>query len=256
MRAIEFLPQLDESAASSSASSPHTWLGDEPYRHLVEKDVEEDIPRRGFLGGLGALALGGTAAAKPATKPVQPTTKPVAKPDNTAYNVLSNNSTNEITLQRAAKKAGMKGAELAQFLAQVKHESWNFDRLKEKPQPGVKGYFAKRYDPKYAPKTAKILGNKHIGDGEKYHGRGFIQLTGRDNYRMAGDALGIDLINKPQLAERPEIAAKIAVWYWQTRVKPYINNFADTSAVTKKINPAMRGVEDRHENFKDYMRII
>jgi putative chitinase len=117
-------------------------------------------------------------------------------------------------------------------------------------------YYAKRYDMKYSPKTAKILGNKHVGDGAKYHGRGFVQLTGRDNYRMAGDALGIDLINHPELASKPDVAAKVAVWYWQTRVKPSVQNFADTMSVTKKINPAARGLENRHENFKDYMRII
>jgi putative chitinase len=139
-------------------------------------------------------------------------------------------------------------------MAQTKHESWNFSRLKEK---GVgQGYFAKKYDPKYAPKTAKILGNKQVGDGEKFHGRGFIQLTGRDNYRMASQALGIDLLKHPELAERPDVAAKIAIWYWQTRVKPYINNFNDTKAVTKKINPAMRGLQDRHAKFIDYKNIL
>lgn len=209
----------------------------------------------------GAIALGALGAGNVDAKTQHPVMKPgtyqkVEKPDTNAYNVLSNNSTNEITVHKAAKKAGLKGAELAQFLAQMKHESWDFNRLKEKAQPGVKGYFAKRYDMKYSPKTAKILGNTKAGDGERYHGRGFVQLTGRDNYRMAGEALGIDLLHKPELAAKPEVAAKIAVWYWQTRVKPYVNNFHDTAAVTKKINPALRGIGDRHENFKDYLRII
>jgi predicted chitinase len=216
--------------------------------------TSEDISRRGFLGGLlGTAALGAVGGKDAEAKqiPLQP-----AKADNSGYNLLSNNSTNEITLHRAAKQAGMKGPELAQFLAQVKHESWNFDRLREKPQPGVKGYFAKKYDPKHSPRTAKILGNKNIGDGERFHGRGFIQLTGRDNYRMAGQALGINLLKQPELAEKPDIAAKIAIWYWNTRVKPNVRNFADTASVTRYINPAARGLADRHENFKDYMRIL
>jgi len=199
---------------------------------------------------MGASALGGVSAdAKPA-QPVQPAKQEVS------YNLLSNNPNNEITLLKTAKASGMKGTELAQFMAQTKHESWDFDRLKEKPQPGVKDYYNKKYDIRYSPKTAKILGNKHAGDGAKYHGRGFVQLTGRDNYRMAGQALGMDLLNKPELAARPDVAAKIAVWYWNTRVKPHINNFADTASVTKKINPAAKGLENRHENFKDYLRII
>ena len=231
---------------------------------LVGEDFTDSL-KKGIAAG--AIALGSLGAGNADAKTNHPVMKPgtyqkvdkvqkIEKPESNAYNVLSNNSTNEITVHKAAKKAGLKGAELAQFLAQMKHESWDFNRLKEKAQPGVKGYFAKRYDMKYSPKTAKILGNTKVGDGEKYHGRGFVQLTGRDNYRMASEALGIDLLHKPELAAKPEVAAKIAVWYWQTRVKPHVNNFADTESVTKRINPALRGVQDRHENFKDYMRII
>lgn len=232
-----------------TAQSPMRWTGDEVYRKIdstmTSSDLEEDMTRRGFLGGLAGLAAGAASA-----KQMQPAQQPVS------HNLLSNNPNNEIAMLKAAKKAGLKGQELAQFMAQMKHESWDFERLKEKPQPGVKGYFAKKYDPKFAPKTAKILGNKHIGDGERYHGRGFVQLTGRDNYRMAGQALGIDLLNHPELAAKPEVAAQIAVWYWNTRVKPYVRNFADTRAVTQKINPAAKGLVNRHENFQDYMRII
>lgn len=224
--------------------------------------VWEDELDEGWKDWVAGAAMGTAALAPQAVdaKPIQPTQKPaIVQPAQQApqgYNVLSNNSTNEITLQKAARRAGMKGAELAQFMAQMKHESWDFDRMKEKAQPGVKDYFAKRYDVKYSPKTAKILGNKQVGDGARYHGRGFVQLTGRDNYRMAGDALGLDLLKNPDLASKPEVAAKIAVWYWNTRVKPNVRSFTDTASVTKYINPAARGLENRNENFKDYMRII
>ena len=215
--------------------------------------IVEDISRRGFLSGLGAAAMGamGVNSADAKSRPLQPTKKKEEPPK-----LLSNNPSNETTILKTAKKAGLKGQELAQFMAQTKHESWDFDRLKEKPQPGVKDYYNKKYDVKYSPRTAKILGNKHVGDGNRYHGRGFIQLTGRDNYRMAGQALGIDLLKYPDLAEKPDVAAQIAIWYWNTRVKPHVQNFADTRAVTQKINPAAKGLENRHENFKDYMRII
>jgi putative chitinase len=188
------------------------------------------------------------------TKPTVNKNTPTAPQKEPTITTLSNNPQIESLLHKAAVAAGIVGIELAQFMAQTKHESWNFSRLKEK---GVgQGYFAKKYDRQYAPRTAKILGNKQIGDGEKYHGRGFIQLTGRDNYRMASQSLGIDLLNDPDLAERPDVAAKIAIWYWQTRVKPYINNFNDTKAVTQKINPALRGLQDRHAKFIDYKNIL
>jgi predicted chitinase len=231
----------------------YAWYVDPEGRALeygrTDESLDEDWKNWVAGAALGASALGGgNAIAK--NIPQQQVSKPAV------YNVLSNNPNNEITLLKVAKANGLKGAELAQFMAQTKHESWDFDRLKEKPQPGVQNYFAKKYDPKFAPRTAKILGNTKIGDGERYHGRGYIQLTGRDNYRMAGEALGLDLLNKPDLASNPEIAAKIAVWYWNSRVKPYVKNFNDTKTVTQKINPAARGLEKRHENFKDYLAMI
>ena len=265
---------FDANTALEEAMDQGTrWTGDEPYRQLVELDLEEgwkDIAV-GAAMGLGALGAHGDAQAKDKETFIQPkhqaqqamapaakfdATKVQAKAPETKAASPTVDTNAEGVLYNTAKAAGLKGSELAQFLAQVKHESWNFSRLQEKPQPNVKNYFAKKYDPKLAPKTAKILGNKHAGDGERYHGRGFIQLTGRDNYRMAGDALNIDLLNHPELAGKPEVAAKVALWYWNTRVKPSINNFDDTAAVTKKINPASRGLEDRHANFIDYKKRI
>lgn len=66
----------------------------------------------------------------------------------------------------------------------------------------------------------KNLGNTEPGDGWTFHGRGYVQLTGRDNYARVGEALGIDLVNHPELAEDREVAAKIAVHYWKDRVQP------------------------------------
>jgi predicted chitinase len=227
---------------------------------ITESTVDEGIKDWALAGaiGLGALAGHGDADAakqKPTGKPsiVQQYNQQTKAPDKEPVNALSFNTDAEVNVHRVARAAGLKGTELAQFLAQTKHESANFSRMKE---IGGKDYFHKRYDPKVSPKTAKILGNTKPGDGIKYHGRGYIQITGRDNYRMAGDALGIPLEQKPELAAKPEVAAKIAVWYWKTRVRPAVQNFNDTAAVTKAINPAMRGLEDRQINFQDYKKIL
>lgn len=226
-------------------------------------ELEEDMSRRGFLGALGgmaAAAAGVDAEAgtkKPKIKsPSQQIIQQAKKQQPTRPATPTKDPRAEGMLYKTAKANGMKGSELAQFLAQTKHESWDHSRLKEKPVGDPNKYFAKKYDPAYAPKTAKILGNKVRGDGVKYHGRGFIQLTGRDNYRMASEALGIDLLNRPELASNPDIAAKIAVWYWNTRVKPNVQNFDDTVAVTKTINNAMFGLEDRLANFVDYKKRV
>ena len=215
------------------------------------RKVLEDLSRRGFLGGLGAAALGATGVTGAEAKPLQP--KTTAQPQEPINLISMKDTEAEKILHRAALKAGIKGVELAQFLAQARHESYDFSRMKE---VGGKQYFAKLYDPKSSPRTAKILGNTQVGDGVRYHGRGFIQITGRDNYRMAGKALGLPLEEQPELAARPDVAAKIAVWYWKTRVKPYVTNFNDTRAVTQKINPAMRGLQDRHAHFMDYKNIL
>jgi predicted chitinase len=228
---------------------------------VKNRKVLEDLSRRGFLGGLaglGAAAAGldAEAGTKKIKSPSQQTIQQAQTQTSTKSATPSKDPKVEAMLYRTAKASGMKGSELAQFLAQTKHESWDHSKLQEVPQGDPKQYFAKKYDPNLAPKTAKILGNVRSGDGEKYHGRGFIQLTGRDNYRMASKALNIDLLNNPELAKDPAIAAKIALWYWDTRVKPKVRNFDDTVAVTKTINNAMFGLEDRLANFIDYKKRV
>jgi len=215
----------------------------------VKEVITEDLSRRGFLKGIGAgAAMAAAGGVQAMARPPQTQKQPPVETTG-----LSMNSGPEHTLQRVAIASGIRGVELAQFMAQVRHESADFSRMKE---IGGKAYYAKRYDPKYAPKTAKILGNTHIGDGERYHGRGFIQITGRDNYRMAGEGIGLDLVKHPELAAKPDVAAKIAVWYWKTRVKPNVSNFNDTQAVTKTINPALRGLADRLQHFKQYKLVM
>ena len=114
----------------------------------------------------------------------------------------------------------------------------------------------RKYDPRFRPGKAAALGNIKAGDGAKYKGRGFIQITGRDNYRRAGQALGLPLEKHPELAEKPEVAAKIAIWFWQNRVSPKVTNFNDTAAVTKHINPGMHGLDSRQDHFDDFKQSL
>jgi putative chitinase len=165
--------------------------------------------------------------------------------------LLSDNGNAEAALQTAAKAAGLKGAELAQFMAQTRHESWDFGKMKE---VGNKKRFAK-YE---TPRKARQLGNKVKGDGERFKGRGFIQLTGRDNYTRASEQLFGDnrLVKNPDLASDLDIAAKIALWYWKNQVRPNVNNFNNTKEVTNAINPGLSGLQDRHNKFKEYMAVL
>lgn len=149
----------------------------------------------------------------------------------------------------AAWRSGLRGNELAQFMAQTAHETLGFQRMVEQ---GDNEYF-KKYDPKYNPQKAKILGNVKPGDGARYKGRGFIQITGRYNYKQAGKALGLPLEQKPELAEKPEVAVKIAIWYWKNRVQNAVDDYSDTIGVTSRINPSMSGLGDRDLNFQKYI---
>lgn len=162
---------------------------------------------------------------------------------------ITDNSLEHILLA-SAKRAGLAGAELAAFMSQCAHESANFSSLSE---VGNSSSF-KKYDPKFSPKLAKILGNKFRGDGERYKGRGFIQLTGRWNYKIAGEALGIPLEEHPELASKPDVAAKIAIWYWKTRVSSKVDNFYDVASVTKFINSGLHGLMDRKTIFNAYIK--
>jgi putative chitinase len=66
----------------------------------------------------------------------------------------------------------------------------------------------------YEGRNEGDLGNSEDGDGWHFHGRGFIQFTGRYNYKRYGDQLGIDLISDPELAADPEVSAKLALAFW------------------------------------------
>lgn len=238
-------------------------------RSLVwSPELEEGWKEKLAAAGLGAAALGGVAVddyinqqpapqaqvapapantiAKPelVQKAVQQQAEPMQKP--TAH-------TPEKVLTAVAKASGIVGNELAQFLAQCAHETLNFKHMTE---IGSSKYFAKKYDIRHNPRKAKILGNVKPGDGERYKGRGFIQLTGRDNYKRAGEALGLPLEQHPELLERQDVAAKAAVWYWNNRVAPKVSNFNDVKAATKKINPGMKGLKSRQEKFKQYKQDI
>ena len=200
--------------------------------------IEEGWKERIAAAGIGAaMTLGGQQALKQYT-PAAP-----AQPQQQQQQQL----TPKQILIQTAKQAGITGDELAQLLAQSAHETLNFTRMRE---AGTPEYFTKKYE--QHRKTARILGNKVKGDGERYKGRGFIQLTGRDNYTRAGKALGLPLEANPELAAQPDNAAKIAVWYWQNRVAPKVKDFTNTKAVTKKINPALKHQDRRQQQFVKY----
>lgn len=107
--------------------------------------------------------------------------------------------------------AAMDGAPLAwtaYALATAYHETAStMQPIKEYGGPS---YFTRMYDVTGArPQLALSMGNACAGDGPRYCGRGYVQLTWKSNYKRAGDECGIDLVASPDRALEPDIAAKI-----------------------------------------------
>jgi putative chitinase len=148
--------------------------------------------------------------------------------------------TNYTALLEEAQKEGIKGVELAALMAQAGHESDTFNTLRE-------------YASGSAYEGREDLGNTEVGDGKRYRGRGHIQLTGRANYRRAGEALGLDLENNPELVETdPSIAARVTIWFWKENVRSQAPDFNDVERVTKVVNGGFNGLKHRIELYENF----
>lgn len=106
---------------------------------------------------------------------------------------------------------------MAHFLSQVLHESCCFIYLRELAS-------GEKYEGR------KDLGNIYPGDGNKFRGRGVLQITGRINYSRVSKALGVDFVSNPSLLEEPEYAVESAMWWWN---KHKLNELADKDELTK-----------------------
>lgn len=148
----------------------------------------------------------------------------------------------KILLQKMAIASGIKGQELTHFLAQASHETLDFKELEEIGS-------LEKFEKKYGPNTSKgkILGNTQSGDGSKYRGRGFLQLTGKYNYDKIGKMLDLDLVNNPGLISKyPAVAAATAIAYWKWRVAPSVKNFNTKGAVEKVTKQITGSSKEKH----------
>lgn len=138
----------------------------------------------------------------------------------------------------------------AAFLAQVAHESGELRWLWELwgPTQAQRNYEGMRR-----------LGNTQTGDGYRYRGRGWIQLTGRSNYRQAGRALHLQLEAEPEQAATPGVAARVAGWFWRSRG---LNQLADEGTeqafrrITKRVNGGYNGWEDRLGYYRRALLVL
>jgi predicted chitinase len=111
----------------------------------------------------------------------------------------------------------------------------------------LKKDYNKFFEAVYGGTWGKRLGNDKVGDGAKYVGRGYNQLTGKGNYKLIGTNIGVDLVNNPQLMETPSVAAKAIASYFKTNIDRLIQsgNFKATYMIDNldKVSNAKTGVD-------------
>jgi putative chitinase len=166
---------------------------------------------------------------------------------------------------------------LAHFLAQCSHESGNFKVTRENLNYSAEGLVKifPKYFPNlpaavpYAKQPEKIAnkvyadrmgnGNEASGDGFKFRGRGYIQLTGKQNYTLFGQAINEDLLANPDRVAI-EFPLLSAAWFFH---KNGLHKIADESAtevtvtkITKRVNGGTIGLQDRIKHFNEYFNLL
>lgn len=165
---------------------------------------------------------------------------------------------------------------LSHFLAQCGHESGGFKLTKENLNYSSKGLMAifKKYFPTqaladaYARKPEKIAnkvyasrmgnGNEASGDGYKFRGRGYIQLTGKSNYASFTASIGEDCVANPDLVATKYPLASAAWFFEKNCVKKCDAGSTDAvvTSVTKCVNGGVIGLDDRIKHFEEYYALL
>lgn len=173
--------------------------------------------------------------------------------------------TNDIMVKYSFEQDG-----LAMFLAQCDHESMGFNRTDENLNYSSKRllqifgkYFRESNVQRYANKPVAIAnkiyanrmgnGDELSGDGYNYRGRGYIQLTGQDNYKKCGDDLTIDLLNYPNIVATSKYALLSSLWYFKVNK---LINCTDCGKVTKIINGGLNGLKERQSLYNNYREVL
>jgi putative chitinase len=167
-------------------------------------------------------------------------------------------------------------ARLAAFIAQTGHESAQFTKLVENLKYSAQALQATwpfRFDSglaaEYARQPERIanvvygsrLGNTAPGNGWRYRGRGLIQLTGKGNYQRCGNALGLPLLDEPDLLLEAGPAAMAASWYWDTNKLNALADAGNNADIGSIINTGQRGrttngAEDRRALYLRALKVL
>lgn len=158
------------------------------------------------------------------------------------------------------------------FIGQCMHESGGFKQLNENLNYSAKALVATwpsrfpnlEYAAEFERKPERIankvyggrMGNTEEGDGWKYHGRGLIQLTGKENYANCGLGVGVDFVGNPDWVANPEYAALSAGWFWNKKGLNALADSMDIDTMTKRINGGSIGIADRKAKIEKVMNVL
>ncbi|WP_144106715.1 glycoside hydrolase family 19 protein [Paraburkholderia sp. BCC1886] len=260
-------------AVGNAVKKAATWAGNEVKTGVNYVQNTQTYKAASKAVKQGVQAVQKTQAYKTAAKAVKTgvaAAKSAGKWVEKTYSASAQAVKN--ALLKAMAAAGIKTPqEQAMLMAQMDHESGGFKSLTENlhySAANLVRVFGKKHFPSLQAAQAAVqsgpeaiadaayggrMGNTDPDDGYKYRGRGVVQLTGKDNYAHFGKLIGVDLVNHPDLAAEPETAAKLAVAYWQQRVKG-AGKSGDVRAATLAINGGLNGLSSREQLYQQYLQ--
>ena len=162
---------------------------------------------------------------------------------------------------------------LAHFLAQCGHESGGFKAVQENLNYSVDGlkkifpkYFPGNLAESYAKNPEKIAskvyggrmgnGDETTKEGYKFRGRGYIQLTGKDNYKAFGQSINEDVTANPDLVSTKYPLLSAAWFFTRCLPKCVDASVASVKAVTRCVNGGEIGLDDRIKHFNEYYKLL
>jgi putative chitinase len=99
------------------------------------------------------------------------------------------------------------------------------------------------------------MGNVEPNDGWDFRGRGYIHLTGRRNYELFGDSIGVDLTDNPQLVSK-NYPMDSAAWFWVTNKIDELSDNGSVAQITRRVNGGVNGLKEREALFRKYLSLI
>ena len=249
---------------------------------LIEWQKANGLQADGIAGPFTLAKLGIEALPQGAPTPVPVQSAPIAILSNSGFKLekLKGHIPDHVIAQipdTAARFGITNNLRLAHFLSQCGHESGNWKAVRENLNYSAKGLMGifKKYFPNaslanaYQRQPEKIAnrvyasrmgnGSEGSGDGYKFRGRGYIQLTGKENYTRFDATVPENIVADPDLVATKYPLASAAFFFNSNKLWAICDKGADgatVTAVTKRVNGGTIGLADRQKHFNEYYNLL